>query len=188
MMDRSGADRLSQSLGLGLGRVAVKVSEHNGELVSAQSSDNVGFTGVTNENVRYMEKRRIACRVTIAVVYLLEPVKIEEDQAGLDLVSANHREDPGGLPHEGPAIVDRGQRVVVSRGLRFGQGLLQVRNLTSQRVDLPGQRQLGALNRAGQVGGGNVQKMGRLQNALQIAPRQTHSTRLQEGGIGWVRD
>ena len=128
--------RGNQRLGLRGGGFGIKMREQNGELVPADAADDIRLARLTDQHFADCADDGIARRMAMAVVDRLEVVEIEIDEARLDLVALHHGDHARGLAHEGAAIVDRGQRIMVGRRLGFHERELQLFHIKPQRIDL----------------------------------------------------
>jgi hypothetical protein len=115
------------------------VSEHHGELIPAYAADNVCLARLADQRFADRPQHGVAGRVAVRVVNLLEVVEIEIDEAGLDLVPLHQGNDSGGFPHEGAAVVDWRQRIVVGGGFSLGQRQFQLLDIEPERIDLADQ-------------------------------------------------
>jgi hypothetical protein len=61
--------------------VFIGVRQHNAELITPKSADNVGFTDIGGKNFRDLQYGRIARRVAPAVIDLLQTVQVQIDHA-----------------------------------------------------------------------------------------------------------
>ncbi len=142
------------------------MAQHHSELVAANAAHEVGFAGLADQGLANRPQHAVAGSMAVRVVDLLEVVEIEEDQAGLNLVAAHHRDHALGLAHEGPPVVDRHQRIMVGGGFSLAEIVFQLVVFQAQAVHLPHHRLEPGAHLGRHLVGGNAEQARRTRRAV----------------------
>ena len=73
-LQRIGGNAFGEKFSLRPSGVFIRMGQHDAELITAETPDNVGFTYVAGEDFRDLQDGGIAGRVPSSVVKLLQPV------------------------------------------------------------------------------------------------------------------
>src|SRR6188508_2166424 len=113
-----GPDAVPDALGHSPGALGIGIRQNQCELVAAEPSDDVGFTGTAADDGARLDERLAARQMTVAVVHLLETVQVEKEHR--QRTAAAHRALGFAAQHfiQMPRVGQ--QRQIIRHGQRVG--------------------------------------------------------------------
>jgi 5-(carboxyamino)imidazole ribonucleotide mutase len=141
---RRGGNRTGQRLRFVRRYRSIRLEQDDAELIPAQPPDHIGAANILDQDARELLKGRVAGGVAETIVDLLQTVYIEIKQASGEPVPFGDSQHARQFAHEGPAVADRYERVVIGQifelgnpGLRFVEFLLQSEEPAAKLLQLP---------------------------------------------------
>ena len=125
-MDRFGRLELpTEAFGELHGAIEIGARQEGRQLLAAEPGAEIGFTQAEPQAIGSTPQRRVAGRMAVAVIDLLEVIQIDHDHGAGQAVPARQRQFSGHAGKEAATIGQPGQRIQIGQPLQLGIGMVQ---------------------------------------------------------------